>query len=140
MTANELLRVTADALSITGPPEWESPDESDLRDVLTHVDGDVDEGGPLWCLMQGGSPDADYVPIDMVMASELIRVRLRGWLLERGWQVQVTLRKEVQRWRLADILSIADGGGDRLDDDYPYGPSELTVLCESVVVISGPAG
>ena len=68
------------------------------------------------------------------MARELIEYHLRAWLLHRGWQVPVTLRKQAQRWRLVDCLSIADGGGDRLDDDYPHGGDELSVLCESVGV------
>ena len=57
-----------------------------------------------------------------------------SWLLGCGWQVQPTIHKQAQRWRLVDCLSIADGGGDRLDDDYPYGDDELSVLCESVGV------
>lgn len=134
MTASKLFRITDDALSITGLPEWDSPDVSESRDVLSPING---EDGPLWCLMPSGSPDADYVPVDTVMARDLLRSHFRTWLLERGWQVQATVRKEVQRWRLVDVLSIADGGGDRLDEDYPYGPDELTVLCESVVVTGG---
>ena len=69
------------------------------------------------------------------MAQELIESHLREWLLRGGWQVQVTIRKQGQRWRLVDCLSIADGGGDRLDDDYPCGDDELSVLCESVIVV-----
>ena len=69
------------------------------------------------------------------MAQELIESHLRAWLLSRGWQVQVTIHKQAQRWRLVDGLSFADGGGDRLDDDYPFGDNELTVVCESVVVV-----
>lgn len=138
MTSRELCRITTDALSITDPPTWDSPDAPGSCDVLSHID---DAGGDEtgWCIMPNDSDDAEYVPVDTVMAGELIRARLRDWLLERGWQVQATLRKEVQRWRLVDVLSIADGGGDRLDDDYPYGPDELVVLCESVVVTAGPA-
>ena len=139
MTSRELFEITAEALSITGPAEWDSPDASESRDVLSHIDDGEGEDGPLWCLMPGESSDEDYVPVDTGMAGDLIRVRLRGWLLDRVWQVQATLRKEVQRWRLVDVLSIADGGGDRLDDDYPYGPDELTVLCESVLVTASPA-
>ena len=60
---------------------------------------------------------------------------MRSWLVGRGWQVQVTLRKQAERWRLVDCLSIADGGGDRLDHDYPAGVDELAVLSESVVVV-----
>ena len=69
------------------------------------------------------------------MARELIESHFRAWLLSRGWQVQVTIRKQAQRWRLVDCLSIADGGGDRLDDDYLFGDDELSVLCESVIVV-----
>ncbi len=53
----------------------------------------------------------------------------------RRSQVLVTILKQAQRERLVDCLSIADGGGDRLDDDYPYGDDELSVLCESVIVV-----
>lgn len=134
MTAAELFAMSADALAITDPPEWDGPDVPDQRDILAYVDeGD----GGSWCLASSGSPDAEYVPVDTGMAGDLIRSWLRDWLLGRGWQVQATLRKEAQRWRLVDVLSIADGGGDRLDDDYPYGTDELEVLCASVVVIAG---
>ncbi len=70
------------------------------------------------------------------MARDLIVRHLSQWLLERGWQVQVTLVRDKRRWRLVDCLSIGDGGGDRLDEDYPNGEDELTVLCESVVVVA----
>lgn len=139
MTSQDLLSITGDALSITGPPEWDSPDASESRDALCHIDDAAGEGGPLWCLICSDAQDTDYVPVDTAMAKDLLRVHFHRWLLERGWQVQATVRKDVQRWRLVDVLSLADGGGDRLDDDYPYGPDELTVLCESVVVTSGPA-
>ena len=105
------------------------------RDALGYASDEVAEDGPLWCLAQTGSDDADYLPMDTAMAQELIQAYLRTWLLCRGWQVQVTIRKEAQRWRLVDCLSIGDGGGDRLDDDYPLGDDELSGLCESVVVV-----
>ena len=135
MTATELFKSSSDALAITGPAEWDSPDAADQRDVLVYVDDEAAEDGPLWCLAPPGSEDADYLPMDTAMARELIESHLRAWLLSRAWQVQVTIRKQAQRWRLVDCLSIADGGGDRLDDDYPYGDNELSVLCESVVVL-----
>ena len=135
MTATELCKISSDALAITGPPEWDSPDAPGQLDALVYVDDEAAEDGPLWCLAQTGSDDADYLPMDTAMAQELIESHLRAWLLRLGWQVQVTIRKEAQRWRLVDCLSIADGGGDRLDDDYPYGDVELTVLCECVIVV-----
>ena len=141
MKASELFAVSTDALAITGSPEWDAPDDPGHRDVLIYIDDEsAGDDGPLWCLAPSGSLEADYVAVDAVMADELIRGRLRGWLLERGWQVQAALRKEAQRWRLVDVLSIADGGGDRLDDDYPYGTDELAVLCASIVVITHGGG
>ena len=134
MTATELFKSSSEALAITGPAEWDSPDASDQRDVLIYMDDEAAEDGPLWCLAPTGSDEADYLPMDTGMAQELIESHLRAWLLGRGWQVQATIHKQAQRWRLVDCLSIADGGGDRLDDDYPYGDDELSVLCESVGV------
>ncbi len=135
MTATELFKSSSAALAITDPAEWDSPDAPGERDALVYLNDEATEEGPLWCLAATGSDDADFLPIDTAMAQELIVSHLRAWLLDRGWQVQVTLRKEAQRWRLVDCLSIADGGGDRLDDDYPFGDDELTVLCESVIVV-----
>ena len=135
MTATELFKSSSDALAITGPAEWDSPDAPGERDALVFYDDEAAEDGPLWFLAPTGSDDADYVPLDTPMAQELIQAHLRTWLLCRGWQVQVTIRKEAQRWRLVDCLSIADGGGDRLDDDYPYGDDELSVLCKAVIVV-----
>ena len=134
MTATELFNRSASALAITGAAEWNSPDDPGPCDALVYIDDEAAEDGPLWCLAPTGSDDDDYLPLDTVMAKELIESHLRACLLRHGWQVQVTLRKEAQRWRLVDCLSIADGGGDRLDDDYPCGDDELSVLCESVVV------
>ncbi len=135
MTATELFKSSSDALAITGPAEWHSPDAPGQRDALVYIDDETAEDGPLWCLAPTGSDDADYLPIDAAMAQKLIESHLRAWLLHRGWQVQVTIRKQAQRWRLVDCLSIADGGGDRLDDDYPVGDNELSVLCASVTVV-----
>ncbi len=135
MTATELFKISSDALAITGPAEWDSPDAPDQRDALVYLDDEAAEDGPLWCLAPTGSDDADYLAMDTAIAQELIESHLRAWLLSRGWQVQVTILKQAQRWRLVDCLSIADGGGDRLDDDYPFGDDELSVLCESVLVL-----
>ena len=137
MTATAFFKISSAALAITGPGEWDSPDAPGQRDALVYVDDEAAEDGPLWCLAPTGSDDDDYLPMDTVMAQELIESHLRAWLLRRGWQVQVTIRKQAQRWRLIDCLSIADGGGDRLDDDYPYGDDELSVLCESVAALGG---
>lgn len=73
------------------------------------------------------------------MAYDLTKAHLRTWLLDRSWQTQVIVQKNAQRWRLADCLSIADGGGDRLDQDYPCGHDELEVLSESVTVVATSA-
>ena len=110
MTATELFEITSSALAITGAPEWDSPDSTNERDVLVYLTDEAGNGGPLWALTPIGSTDDDYVPIDTAMAQELIEAHLRTWLLGRGWQVQVTLRRQAQRWRLVDCLSIADGG------------------------------
>ncbi len=135
-TATELFKSSSAALAITGPAEWDSPDAPGEREVLLYVDDEAAEDGPLWCLAPTGSDDDDYLPMDTAMAHRLIESHLRDWLLSRGWQVQATIRKQAQRWRLVDCLSIADGGGDRLDDDYPFGDDELSVLCESVTVLT----
>ncbi len=135
MTATELFKSSSEALAITGPAEWNSPDVPGQRDALVYVDDEAAEDSPLWCVAPTGSDDADYVPMDTAMARQLIESHLRAWLLRRGWQVQVTMRKQAQRWRLVDCLSIADGGGDRLDADYPLGDDELSVLCDTVVVV-----
>ena len=135
MTATELFKISSDALAITGSAEWDSSDAPGQRDALVYLDDDVAEDGPLWCLVPNGSDDDDYLAMDTAMAQELLESHLRAWLLCRGWQVQATILKQTQRWRLVDCLSIADGGGDRLDDDYPFGDDELSVLCECVIVV-----
>ena len=139
MTATEIFKISSDALEITGPPEWDSPDAPGVRDALVYLDDDADEDGPLWALLPTASEESDYVPIDTAMACALIKAHLRTWLLDRSWQTQVVVQKNAQRWRLADCLSIADGGGDRLDQDYPYGDDELQVLSESVTVVATSA-
>ena len=136
MTAQELVQRTAEALLLTDLPEWASPDSPDEREALLFFESDQVDDGPVWALAPSDSESDDYVPVDPTLACDLIVRHLSQWLLERGWQVQVTLVRNQRRWRLVDCLSIADGGGDRLDEDYPYGEDELTVLCESVVVVA----
>ena len=136
MTATELFKISSDALAISGPPEYAPPDASGVRDALVYLDDDADEDGPLWALLPTASETSDYVPIDTAMACELIKAHLRTWLLDRSWQTQVMVQRNAQRWRLADCLSIADGGGDRLDQYYPCGDDELAVLSESVAVVA----
>ena len=136
MTSTELLKITSDALAITGPPEWDSPDAPGVRDALSYIDDDAGEDGPLWALLPTASENTDYVPIDTAMAHVLIKAHLRTWLLRRSWQIQVIVQKNAKHWRLFDCLSVANGGGDRLDQDYPCGDDELAVLCESVAVVA----
>lgn len=139
MTATELFKISSDALAITGPPEWDSPDAPGVRDALVYLDDDADEDGPLWALLPTVSETSDNMPIDTAMTYELIKAYLHTWLLDRSWQTQVIVQKNAQRWQLADCLSIADGGGDRLDQDYPCGGDELAVLSESVTIVATSA-
>lgn len=135
MTSATLFGITAEALAITGQPEWASPEVPDDRDALVYLRGEAAEPEADWALAPVGSDEADYVPIDAAMAEDLIKAHLRSWLLDRGWQVQVAIRNDSNGWRLVDCLSIADGGGDRLDRDYPFGDDELAVQCASVVAV-----
>lgn len=135
MTSATLFEITAEALAITAQPEWASPEVPGDRDALVYLTDEAGEREADWALAPVGSDEADYVPIDTAMSEDLIKAHLRSWLLDRGWQVQVTIRKQSHSWRLVDCLSIADGGGDRLDHDYPFGDDELSVLCGSIVAI-----
>lgn len=69
------------------------------------------------------------------MASALIAEHFRQYLAVRGWQVQAHVRRDSTTWRLVDCLVAADGGGDRLDCDYPRGTIELEVICQSVIAV-----
>lgn len=84
--------------------------------------------------------DQELVAVGPDMAAELLRGFFRDWLAERGWQVQLSVHKGASTWKLVDCLSFAEGGGDRLDEDYPQGDNELDVLCESVVAITPGRG
>jgi len=162
MTPHDLYDVVCEALEVAGVPSWSTPETDGDRDVLVLLD-DADEGVPeTWALLtlpadhvEGLEPCAvlrgehvaysrsgtvssasldDCVLVDEAFAEMLLAKHLAAWLLARGWQVQVTLQRGRQRWRLSDSISFADGGGDRLDADYPYGSDEISVLSESVVV------
>ncbi len=136
MTATELYRISAEALAITDYPEWCSMDDTDERDTLIYLDDEASEESPIWALAPTEDHDEDYLPIDTAMARELVKSHFRNWLLERSWQIHVSVKNKTPRWRLVDCLSIADGGGDRIDRDYPYGQDELAVLSDSVIVLS----
>ncbi len=135
MTSAKLFEMTAEALAITGQPEWASPEVPGDRDALVYLRDEACDREADWAFAPVGSDEADYVPIHTEMAEGLIKAHLRSWVLDRGWQVQVATRKQSHGWRLVDCLSIADGGGDRLDHDYPFGDDELAVQCASVVAV-----
>ena len=78
MTATELFKSSSDALAITGPAEWDSPDAPGQRDALIYIDDEAAEDGPVWCLAPTGSDDADYLPMDTAMAQQLIESHLRA--------------------------------------------------------------
>jgi len=59
VTATELFKINSDALAITGPPEWDSPDAPGVRDALVYLDDDADEDGPLWALLPTVSETSD---------------------------------------------------------------------------------
>ncbi|MGB0714905.1 MAG: hypothetical protein ACPGXK_03450 [Phycisphaerae bacterium] len=144
--ANELHAIVKHAMDVVGPASWPSAVEEGMRDVLFfYSDG---EGEPAWFLCAIEDDDGEVVcpmvvedddlVIEPSMAADLIAAFLRNWLWMRGWQVQGAIRSTGKcQWRLVDCLSFADGGGDRLDDDYPYGQHELDVLCQSVVTLVG---
>lgn len=101
-----------------------------------------EEGQAVWALAphDADSEDAptasdDDLPLETPIAAALIADHLRRHLLERGWQVQAHVRRTGTTWRLVDCLSPVDGGGDRLDADYPSGSDELEVICRSVVAV-----
>lgn len=143
MTAEELFKFTHDVLESVGYPSWTCADDPDADEELAFLRAEGDEPAQ-WALVPVGEEDAedcDCLPIAVDMATALIREHLRSALLDRGWQVQVSVRKDRRRWRLVDCLSPADGGGDRLSDtvEYPWGDDELVVLCDSVRAVQGGA-
>jgi hypothetical protein len=134
VTAEELHRVTERACSIAGSPSWPAPDGG-VRESLTFI-ADLD-GSPAWALTPAESTNEDdCVPLAVELAAELLKQHFREWLLARAWQVQAGVRGGKITWRLADCLSPLDGGGDRLDTDYPCGVDELEVLCAAVRAVA----
>lgn len=143
MTAEDLFHITHEVLENVGYPTWTGADDSDVDEELAFLQVEGDETAQ-WALVpvgEEGLEDCDCLAIGVDMAAALIREHLRSVLLDRGWQVQVSMRKDRRRWRLVDCLSPADGGGDRLSDtvEYPWGDDELVVLCDSVRAVLGGA-
>ncbi len=89
-----------------------------------------------------GTPDSldACFPLGVDHATYLIKEHLRECLAEAAWQVQLTVQNNRNVWRLVDCRAFSDGGGDRLDADYPYGPDELDVICEAISVLAKPTG
>lgn len=150
MTPELLFEACGPALAIVGVPTFAATEEADGVEALRYLPPTEGEPG-CWALvpMQGepaelievvlpaGEVDFDEIlPLDVLLAAELIKGQLRGCLAARGWQVQMKMARERMTWRLVDCLAITEGGGDRLDDHYPAGDDELGVLCESVVMLS----
>ena len=130
MAASDLFESTETALAICGLPQFRSADAPDQNELLKYF-GDDD----TWALVADGAED-EYVAVDTEMAAFLLMSHFREWLLQRGYQVQVHCYATRRRWELVDCLSPADGGGDRLDVDYPCGPDELDVLVESILAVN----
>jgi hypothetical protein len=129
--ASELFETTEMAMAVCGLPRYRSADRPGQSEVLKYL-GDDD----VWALVAGEGSSDEYIPVDPELASLLIMAHLRGWLLQRGYQVQAHCYATRRRWTLVDCLSPADGGGDRLDVDYPCGADELTVLVEAVLAVN----
>lgn len=134
--AAALFEATETALAITGVSAFKSVEAPDQTEVLTFCSPDDDNEEATWALVPSTGPRDEYVAFDTDMARQLILAHFRDWLLARGYQVQVRCCKNLRRWALADCLSPADGGGDRLDVDYPNGDDELTVLVDSVIAVN----
>ncbi|MCG3136214.1 MAG: hypothetical protein HJJLKODD_00040 [Phycisphaerae bacterium] len=135
MTAPELLDRVETALALVGLPEYPSVEQPGHEEVLRYLPAGELSAVDTWALVLVGSECDDYLPVDTELAHRLLLSYLREWLLQRGWQVQVRCGRTWQRWTLVDCLSPAEGGGDRLDVDYPYGDSELTVLVQALIAI-----
>lgn len=145
MSPEELYIQTQAALAVAGAPEWGAVEHGAERDRLAYYPAVGAEEEAFWALVvgdydggeiEGGDVNEECFAIESRTAAALIKAHLCTWLLDRGWQVQASMHKGRHRWRLVDCLSISDGGGDRLDDEYPYGDDELRVLGESVVAIA----
>ncbi len=133
---SKLLEACETALAIAGLPEFNSADEPDQNEALSFLPASENNEEACWALAPSGGSGDEYVAVDTEMAYQLLRAHFRDWLLERGWQIHVHCYADRRRWTLVDCLSVSDGGGDRLDVDYPYGDNELTVLTDSVVAVN----
>lgn len=85
----------------------------------------------------GAEEEADWVAwqVEVEVAMRIVADHLRRCLAATGWQVQLSIIGGTRRWRLADCLSFSDGGGDRLEGEYPFGADELTILCASILAV-----
>lgn len=131
-----------EALAVAGMPDWASIEFPDCRETLAWVE--AQEGRRACAIVVRGAEEEsevsdgppDYLEISLDLAERILSDHLRRWLARRGWQVQLDAVRNEARWRLADAVSFADGGGDRLDAEYPSGSDELSVLCDSVVAVA----
>jgi hypothetical protein len=141
LTPVVLYQLATPALDIAGTPLWPgSGDENQSEMLVWRGSCDKEEPGWFLCPVDSDSCEAppaseDDLPLAADLAATLISDHLRRYLLVRGWQVQAHVRRSEPTWRLVDCLSPVDGGGDRLDADYPSGPEELDVICRSVVAV-----
>jgi hypothetical protein len=136
MEPDLLYERTQRACELAGLPMWSSPFVDEGRETLTYLPNDAD--GPTWAVVPATPEwdDEDCDPIAPHVAEVLICEHLRVWLLRRQWQIQVNVKQDKPMWRLVDCLAVSEGGGDRLDMDYPNGRDELTVLCEAVKIVA----
>jgi hypothetical protein len=134
VNAIELQELTRVALEIIGLPEWESVTPTGAPEQLFFLPGSETEP-PLWVVGRPDKPEESVI-VAPGMAAALIGAHLRAWLSSGGWQVQLAHRGGRPRWRLADVLAPLDGGGDRLECDYPSGEDEVGVLCASVLAVA----
>jgi hypothetical protein len=130
-TAADLFERAEVALAVCGLPQFDSADAESQIEELKYFG---DEG--TWALAAPSSTDDEYVAVDYAMAQSLIERHLSDWLLLRGYQLQVRCNADRRRWILVDCLSAADGGGDRLDVDYPSGEDHLQVLVNAVLAVN----
>lgn len=136
ITAVELFERCQTALAIAGLPEFQSVEFDDQTETLKFLPKPADDDDPTWAIVPTRGSSDDYDPVDIEMCLEILLSHFRNWLLRRGWQVQVHCYADLRRWTLVDCLSPADGGGDRLDVDYPYGGDELAVLVNSIIAVN----
>lgn len=134
MNPMELFDAVETALALAGMPHYCSADTPGQVEVLSFCPPTADEEA-TWALVPEGDDKSEFIPVDAAMARDLLLSHFRQWLLERGWQVQVRCSSGGRRWDLVDCLAAIDGGGDRLDVDYPYGDDELNVLVQSIIAV-----